>query len=570
MARWSLGNDEPFDPTLDVGDTGPLAKLFPEGTAGDVTGGSAEPKPFVSPGRRDMLRNALLALSTFGGGPTSKIGMEMIRQNVEGRRVKATEEREVAREERKATRGRVSGARLGQALEAEGAGRDPEAIAHLQRVLTETDDPDMRRIAADALKTVSARGRQGHAAGDINELLVRAGTKSLDHNIRFGIIQKGKEAGLDPSTINQFLSTFDIKWAHEGDNMVGRIAGQTEPVATQPISRLLQHGEKLLRLKGTQVEGSIEEVPVVPARGAALPTTGTVVPVQGAAPTVSLTKPLSQSPLSPDARRQIEAATGRPLDAGVRDATQLTPVQNKAWEDYLKAEKLAERQSQSALIADRSHALAETKKAAEQAKPIGKAALHYVHREALSHPPAMTPTGEVEGSADYVQLTPERIKAVQQLPGIAGNLDELDEIVQRRSSVTSGRPVLFPRSTGDARRDRANQLVARAKGWALGESDPDIARMKALEIQVPQMVKLYGDTANIAVAERLAAVGALGLKPNTAEAVEAQLDLHRRGLNRTLEPLGVAPHFKIPPRGVLGSAKPGGGRFNNKSFGGQR
>ena len=80
MARWSLGSDDDFDPQVDPGDTGPLRQLFPKGQTEDVTGGSAEPQPFVAPGRRDLLRNALLALSTFGGGPAGKIGMEMVRR----------------------------------------------------------------------------------------------------------------------------------------------------------------------------------------------------------------------------------------------------------------------------------------------------------------------------------------------------------------------------------------------------------------------------------------------------------------------------------------------------------
>ena len=198
-----------------------------------------------------------------------------------------------------------------------------------------------------------------------------------------------------------------------------------------------------------------------------------IVPAQGATSTASLSKSPTQTPLTPEARRQIHAATGRPLDPSVLYATQLTPVQEKAWEDYLKAEKLAERRSQSELIADRTHALREEAEATKQRAPIGARARSYVHRDKLTHPHELTPISTLEDSG-YVQLTPEKVKAVQSLPGIAGPLDELDEIVQRRSSAASGRPVLFPRSTGDARRDRANERTVAGKGWLLGKSDPGL------------------------------------------------------------------------------------------------
>ena len=178
MRRWGhLGSDEPFDPQVDPGDTGPLRQLFPKGQTEDVTGGSAEPQPFLAPARRDLLRNALLALSAFGdksgtGGLAGKIAMQEITQ-------RGIDERAEASEKRKDALKRATDEETRQREEAGGVELEEVSRAQRLRPLSKREIPVLINAARRA-------GITGVMLGKLSDDLVGATVKdSGDERITY-------------------------------------------------------------------------------------------------------------------------------------------------------------------------------------------------------------------------------------------------------------------------------------------------------------------------------------------------------------------------------------------------
>ena len=241
MRRWNLGSEDDFDTQVDPGDTGPLRQLFPKGQTEDVTGGSAEPQPFLTPGRRDMLRNALLALSTFGGGPASKVGMEMVRQDREERRLTAAETRQRATQEATERRQRQAKdtetenlrsssenvSRFRQAEE-EGSIMAGPLLRHAQRTVT---NPVVAKELLDINSRRAKRGREATATEELRGLVqkavsLKARGEEIDDTLLGDISIASERAGRNPSVTNHLL-----------DYLVG---GKTRVVGNEAITEGLR------------------------------------------------------------------------------------------------------------------------------------------------------------------------------------------------------------------------------------------------------------------------------------------------------------------------------------------
>lgn len=151
------------------------------------------------------------------------------------------------------------------------------------------------------------------------------------------------------------------------------------------------------------------------------------------------------------------------------------------------------------------------------AAPIGPAELaKYVHKTTLQPPPAGSTAQQIQASGDYVPVPEGALQAVRQFKTVANLFGEAERIIKNRGD-------LFPESKDNVLLDRANVAYSQAK-WALGaKTDPDIGTMESLMIALPTLVKAFGDTGNIAVAERLQASAATGFSASTQENALARI-----------------------------------------------
>ena len=577
-----------FDPTIDLG-VEPLQSLEALRQPTVATSPSVRRPAATTPtssdegdsGAREFLAQALMGLGEGFGYKAPSFLTDTLKE-------RRKERTDIAKETRKQAIQSDAGTALAQGIKAEMEGNTAEALKYYQAAIAHPGaSPEMRKEAYVLSRDAIKGANQQDAGTKLQSFVTRQGVADFTRQQYAQLYQLALKSFGDPATAREFVSRIDI-WTGPDKTeafMETRMGGPNGRLMSSgvPIERLQKAGEeRLVRLFGNTLVDTyllpsreklstgqeVQQLPgeVVPGPGAqGQPSpVGGIQPVGGVVPTQE----------TPPART---VATGPPVDTPLT-AEQQALLSNTPFKDVrtfnqlsksgggpqlVQALKDAEVRKGDAILS-RAMAPMDAREQAKAKALIGRQALRYIHRDTLQHPASSLATGAVENDPSYVQLTPERIRAVQSLPAIAGNFDELDDIVNRRDD-------LFPRSTGNVDRDKANVLVVQAKAWARGMADPDIARLKALEIQVPQAIKLYGDTGNISVSERLTAVGSLGLGPNLAESTWAQIDLHRRGLNRSLGPLNVAPHFKIPDRTPSkGSPSPQGGQHVLPSGGKKR
>lgn len=175
---------------------------------------------------------------------------------------------------------------------------------------------------------------------------------------------------------------------------------------------------------------------------------------------------------------------------------------------------------------------------AKQKETIGDDAIRFINKRTLQHPPADMKRGDVQGSEDYVQINPTQAPVIRQAQTTKTSLDTYERIVLSRADI-------FPPSTGSTAKDLGAITLATAKYKAKAKTDPQIGELDTLKLSLPNTVRLFGDTGNIAVAEREIASAALGLGPSTREQALARLDLVRSLVNQNLEVNGLPP---IPKR----------------------
>ena len=526
-----------FDPTVSLG-VEPLKTLQSLTTPRSVS--TATPQVAQAPTdpgdpTREFLAQVLLSLGEGFGGKTPDFLNKTLAERSKMRLAEAANTRLLERQ------------RLNN-----------EAILQRQEATDVRKEGRARSAEAAKAATEESKARTlGQAAMDVNEGALRHGIEAIDQSTRLGAENHLIKNGWKPEDARKYAQQLGTRWELSkdqskvlqldastgrvirevprqvvekvGESLVTRYGEKVLSTFLPPARQTLTPGQQVQQLPGVSVPGP--DAPAEPARGLQ-PVGG----LQGGASVIA-EGPKVETPLTPDDRKALAGSKY----AQVRTFEELDRVGGgKFLTDKLKEIRSTQKTADAERSADAYVARLEASERAKARAPIGKRALSFIQTRTLMHPPANSPTNEVEGGPEYVQLTPDRVKAVQGLPNIANNLNEIDEIVERRSD-------LFPRSTGNKYMDRASQAKARAQAWTIGTADPDIARLKALEIQVPTLIKVYGDTGNISLSERLTAVDALGLKADVAESIRARTNLMRRGLNASLTPLGVQPHFKLAP-----------------------
>jgi len=179
----------------------------------------------------------------------------------------------------------------------------------------------------------------------------------------------------------------------------------------------------------------------------------------------------------------------------------------------------------------------------EQQKPIGEDATRFVNIHTLRTADPSRPRRDVENDKSYVQVAPQQAQGMAYYSTIKQMLDSLDDIV-----VSS--PNLFPPSTGDSAKDVGAVLAAQGKAWAQSKTNPTIGRLQTAKSTLPGVVKTFGDTANVAVAERGITEEAVPLTPKTRESALAQIDQLREYLNAS------TARYNLPPLKRKSGPKP--------------
>lgn len=146
--------------------------------------------------------------------------------------------------------------------------------------------------------------------------------------------------------------------------------------------------------------------------------------------------------------------------------------------------------------------------------PSATDATHYVNKTTLQPPPPGATLSQIQQSGQYVQVAPQSLPGVKQLNTVKTMLDKADSII-------ASRPDLFPPSSGNVLMDNLKVAQAKAKFLAGKNTDPDVRELYSLQAGLPSVVKAFGDTANVAVAEREITQHAMGLGAATREAAES-------------------------------------------------
>jgi hypothetical protein len=252
-------------------------------------------------------------------------------------------------------------------------------------------------------------------------------------------------------------------------------------------------------------------------------------------------------PVTGAAREVVGAApTGPALSQAVKDiiqgefgvrVEQLDPSRPADAAIIKRARTLAREEDVSRAAATGREA-ARIQTEAKMGAPIADDAVKYVHRRTLEPPAPNMAMGDVVKSRDYLAVSPSQAQRLPQFFSTTAGLDMAGEII-------AGRPDLFPPSTGNRATDTAAVAAARVKYQALRVSgtDPDIAQLETLKGQLPQTVRLFGDSGNIAVAERTMAQEFFGVGPATRETVEAKLRTVRKLVN---ESFSLAKEYERP------------------------
>lgn len=171
--------------------------------------------------------------------------------------------------------------------------------------------------------------------------------------------------------------------------------------------------------------------------------------------------------------------------------------------------------------------------------PSATEASHYVNRETLQPPPTGMTLTQIQQSGQYVQVPAASIPAVKQLNTVKSMLAQAENAITKR-------PDLFPPSTGNVLRDNLNVGIAWGRFKAGAKTDPDIGNIDSLKIALPSAIKAFGDTANVAVAERQVSEQALGLGPATRESALARIRAIRELANSGAAASGF-PNLLGPP-----------------------
>lgn len=197
--------------------------------------------------------------------------------------------------------------------------------------------------------------------------------------------------------------------------------------------------------------------------------------------------------------------------------------------------------------------------AQEQTQPIGDKASQYVHPAKYMTPSPAEPRGEVEKTYRHIPNASNPGRGVMTVWGL---LSKATDIVERRNDLFF--PLTGSTASDIGQRTKA-ELAWRAKGLA---GDPDIAELKALLAAIPQMVRSFGDTGNIAFSERQMTTEATGLEgPNSKvaalSALQVLLDLTNGGMGfYGMDPLKIPRLEKalagLKVRDGVGRPIPGG------------
>ena len=189
---------------------------------------------------------------------------------------------------------------------------------------------------------------------------------------------------------------------------------------------------------------------------------------------------------------------------------------------------------------------------AEKAKrdqPIGPGATHYVNRFTLESPSPDTPGTElVKKGGAFIAVSPNQAARIPQFRATLSGIDLAGQIVATRKD-------LFPPSTGNKAQDAAAVAAARLayQAFKLSGADPDVMTLETLKGQLPQTVRLFGDTGNVSEKEREMAQQFFGVTPATRESIDAKIATIRKLVN---ESFSLAKDFK-PPTPARSSDKAG-------------
>lgn len=174
--------------------------------------------------------------------------------------------------------------------------------------------------------------------------------------------------------------------------------------------------------------------------------------------------------------------------------------------------------------------------------PSAADSTHYVNKNTLQSPPTGMTLSQIQGSGEYVQVPAGAVPVIKQGAAVNGLLQQARDVITRRDD-------LYPNSTGGKIRDNLNVGMAAATFMAGKRTDPDVAKLNSLLIGLPALAKAFGDTGNIAVAERLMAESSVGFNAQTKEAAKARLDTIESLIKNNLSTYGVNLPNATPPGG---------------------
>ncbi len=179
------------------------------------------------------------------------------------------------------------------------------------------------------------------------------------------------------------------------------------------------------------------------------------------------------------------------------------------------------------------------KTAADLQAPIGQEATRFLNVHDLKSVDPSMPKGKVYSSKDYVQIAPQQAQGIAYYPVVKETLEDAEKIILRN-------PQFWPASTGNASKDVG--VVAQAWGKAKLQklTNADLGRLDTVMITLPGVIKTFGDTANVAVAERAMTLSGMPLGAKTREQALAQIDELRGLLNASTARYGLPPIPRKP------------------------
>jgi hypothetical protein len=221
-----------------------------------------------------------------------------------------------------------------------------------------------------------------------------------------------------------------------------------------------------------------------------------------------------------------------PTQAGVTVTAPPATGQVSAPDDVaLQRESAAIRAQQAAAQAGQVRSATQS---AENAFPPGPSVgVQYLDRNWQAPPTGMSTT-QIQQSGRYVQVAGQMLPALRQANGVKTMFEEMDKIIAKR-------PDLFPIKTGQKAKDAYNLGKANLYWNTPGVSnyDADVARLTALRVELPNVIKAFGDAANVAVAERSMTEAGVGIGPAMQDAAQARIDMLRKLMSSNLETAGL-------------------------------